>query len=92
MTDWIAWGAIEGAMTKTRQMLFEPFDLTKWVKLAIILFFIGSGGSGVSNFNSNPSSSNFGGFDDTQSDVKLDAFVEEAVSGIILGMVCGCSY
>jgi hypothetical protein len=82
MTDWIAWDAIESAMTKTRQMLFEPFDLTKWVKLAIILFFIGSGGSGVSNFNSNPSSSNFGGFDDTQSDVKLDAFVEEAVSGV----------
>ncbi len=82
MTDWIAWDAIEGAMTKTKQMLFEPFDLTKWVKLAIILFFIGGGGSGVSNFNSNPSSSNFGGFDDAQSGAKLDAFVEEAVSGV----------
>ncbi len=82
MSDWIAWAAIEGAMTKTRQMLFEPFDLTKWVKLAIILFFIGGGGSGISNFNSNPSSGNFGGFDDAQSDAKLDAFVEEAVSGV----------
>ena len=50
MTDWIAWDAIEGAMTKTRQMLFEPFDLTKWAKLAIILFFIGGiGGGGGSN-------------------------------------------
>ena len=82
MTDWIAWDAIEGAMTKTKQMLFEPFDLTKWVKLAIILFFIGGGGSGVANFNSNPSSSNFGGFDDAQSAAKLDAFVEETVSGV----------
>jgi len=82
MTDWIAWDAIEGAMTKTKQMLFEPFDLTKWAKLAIILFFIGGGGSGVSNFNSNPSSGNFGGFDDAQSDAKLDAFVEETVSGV----------
>jgi len=82
MSDWIAWAAIEGAMTKTKQMLFEPFDLTKWVKLAIILFFIGGGGSGVSNFNSNPSSSNFGGFYDAQSDAKLDAFVQEAVSGV----------
>ena len=81
MTDWIAWDAIEGAMTKTRQMLFEPFDLTKWAKLAIILFFIGGGGGFGSNFNSNPSGSNFGNFGE-QSDVELDAFVEAAVSGI----------
>ena len=82
MTDWIAWDAIEGAMTKTKQMLFEPFDLTKWVKLAIILFFIGGGGSGVSNFNSNPSSGNFGDFGDSYSDAELDAFVEDTVSGV----------
>jgi len=81
MTDWIAWDAIEGAMTKTRQMLFEPFDLTKWAKLAIILFFIGSG-CGGSNFSSNPSTSNFGDFGDSQSDPKLDAFVEETVSEV----------
>ena len=81
MTDWIAWAAIEGALTKTKQMLFEPFNLTKWAKLAIILFFIGGGGGFGSNFNSNPSGSNFGNFGE-QSDVELDAFVEAAVSGI----------
>ncbi|MEA1869021.1 MAG: hypothetical protein U9N09_02565 [Euryarchaeota archaeon] len=31
MTDWIAWDAIEGALTKTKQILFEPFDLTKYI-------------------------------------------------------------
>ncbi len=82
MTDWIAWAAIEGAMTKTKQMLFEPFDLTKWAKLAIILFFIGSSGGFGSNFGSNPTSGNFGDFGDSQSDAELDAFVEEAVSGV----------
>lgn len=82
MSDWIAWAAIEGAMTKTKQMLFEPFDLTKWVKLAIILFFIGGSGGGGSNFTSNPSSGNFGDFGDPHSDAELDAFVEEAISGV----------
>ncbi|PXF55441.1 MAG: hypothetical protein C4B59_17465 [Candidatus Methanogaster sp.] len=81
MTNWIAWDAIEGAMTKTRQMLFEPFDLTKWVKLAIILFFIGGIGGG-SSFNSNPSGSNFKDFGDSPSDAELDAFVEETVSKV----------
>ncbi len=80
MTDWIAWAAIEGAITKTRQMLFEPFDLTKWVKLAIILLFIG--GWGGSNFSSNPSSGNFGNFGDSYSDAELNAFVRETVSEV----------
>jgi hypothetical protein len=82
ITDWIAWTAIEGAMTKTKQMLFEPFDLTKWVKLAIILLFVGSGGGGSGNFNSNPLSGNFGDFGDSYSDAELDAFVTETVSGV----------
>ena len=82
MTNWIAWAAIEGALTKTKQMLFEPFNLTKWVKLAIILFFIGSGGGGSGNFNSNPLSGNFGDFGDSYSDAELDAFVKETVSEV----------
>ncbi|MEA1895432.1 MAG: hypothetical protein U9N36_09595, partial [Euryarchaeota archaeon] len=82
MTSWIAWDAIEGAITKTRQMLFEPFGLIKWVKLAIILVFIyGIGGGGGSNFNSNPSGSNFGDFGDSPSDTEPDAFVGDMVSG-----------
>ena len=82
MTGWIALAAIEGALTKTKQMLFEPFDLTKWVKLAIILFFIGSGGGGSGNFDSNPFSGNFGDFGDLYSDAELDAFVTETVSEV----------
>ncbi len=84
MTDWIAWAAIEGALTKTKQMLFEPFDLTKWVKLAIILLFIGGGGGGY-DFSSNPLNSNFGDFGDfgdSYSDAELDAFVKETVSEV----------
>ncbi|MEA1893850.1 MAG: hypothetical protein U9N36_01360 [Euryarchaeota archaeon] len=83
MTNWIAWAAIEGALTKTKQILFEPFDLTKWVKLAIILFFIGGIGSGSSgNFSSNPFSGNFGDFGNSYSDAELDAFVTETVSEV----------
>jgi hypothetical protein len=80
MTDWIAWAAIEGALTKTEQMLFEPFDLIKWVKLAVILFFLGSGGCG--SFNSNPLSGNFGDFGDSYSDAELDAFVMGTISEV----------
>jgi len=81
-TNWIAWAAIEGALTKTKQILFEPFDFTKWVKLAIILFFIGGIGGGSGNLNSNPLSGNFGNFGDSYSDAELDAFVTETVSEV----------
>lgn len=57
MSEWTAWDVIEDALTKTRYLLFEPFDLGMWVKLAIILFFIGTGSS---NFGYNSPSGNFG--------------------------------
>ena len=83
MTDWIAWNVIGDALTKTRQMLFEPFDLKKWLKLAIILFFIGGSGGGGSNFSSYPSGNTFGDFDGcSQPGAEPDAFISEAVSGI----------
>ena len=86
MTDWIAWDVIGDALTKTRQMLFEPFDLRKWLKLAIILFFIGGSGGGGSNFSSGPSGNTFGDFGNfdgcSQPGAEPDVFVSEAVSGI----------
>jgi hypothetical protein len=87
MSDWIAWAAIEGAMTKTKQMLFEPFDLTKWVKLAIILFFIGGSGGGGSNFTSNPSSGNFGDFGDPHSVDQYMTYIVLAVLAFLLVIV-----
>jgi hypothetical protein len=83
MTDWIAWDVIGDALTKTRQMLFEPFDLRKWLKLAIILFFIGSGGGGGSSFSPCPPGNTFGGFDGfSQPGAEPDVCISEALSGI----------
>jgi hypothetical protein len=81
MSEWTAWDVIEGALTKTRRLLFEPFDLGMWVKLAIILFFIGAGGS---NFGYNSSSGNFGGSDDFK--CFDDNEFDETVKGIVSEM------
>ena len=41
--SWYAIDAVDRAFSRTRKALFEPFDLWKWVKLAIIIFFVGIG-------------------------------------------------
>lgn len=51
--DWYVIDALEDAYERTKRCLFEPFDLRKWVKLAIILLFVsGSSGYGGNPFNS----------------------------------------
>ena len=47
--SWYGIDVVDKAISRTRRALFEPFDFWKWVKLAIITFFLGAG------------SSNFGG-------------------------------
>lgn len=56
--SWYSIDAVDRAFSRTRKALFEPFDFWKWVKLAIIIFFVGSigshyGGPG-SNFHRGP--------------------------------------
>ncbi|AKB37330.1 hypothetical protein MSSAC_2740 [Methanosarcina siciliae C2J] len=50
--SWYGIDAVDKAVSRTRTALFEPFDFWKWVKLAIIIFFVGGmgynyGGSGT---------------------------------------------
>ncbi|AKB50893.1 hypothetical protein MSBRW_1640 [Methanosarcina barkeri str. Wiesmoor] len=56
--SWYAIGAIDRALSRTREALLEPFDFWKWVKLAIIIFLLG----GVSSYG-NSSSYNIGSED-----------------------------
>ncbi len=57
--DWYVIGAVEVAYERTKRCLFEPVDLWKWVKLAIILMLVGGGsGYGINSFNSFNSFSN----------------------------------
>lgn len=56
--SWYGIDAVEKAVSRTRKALFEPFDFWKWVKIAIITFFLGGsssnfGGSG-NNYRMNP--------------------------------------
>lgn len=56
--SWYGIDAVDRAVSRTRRTLFEPFDFWKWVKLAIIIFFLGGsgynyGGSG-NNYRMNP--------------------------------------
>lgn len=48
--SWSGIDAIDGAIKRTKKALIEPFNFWKWVKLGIIVFFIG-GGSRVSSSN-----------------------------------------
>jgi hypothetical protein len=52
--NWYVIDVIDRAMERTRACLFEPFNFTKWLKLALIVFFIG--GSGGFNGGGNGSS------------------------------------
>lgn len=56
--SWYGIDAVDKAVSRTRRALFEPFDFWKWVKLAIITFFLGGvssnpGGSGT-NYRMRP--------------------------------------
>lgn len=53
--SWSGIDAIDGAVGRTKNALIEPFNFWKWIKLGIIVFFIGAGGGG--SF-SNPGSFN----------------------------------
>ncbi len=46
---WYSIDAVDAAMKRTKKALIEPFDFWKWIRLGIIIFFIG--GTGFSNFN-----------------------------------------
>ncbi len=51
--SWYGIDAIDKAVLRARRALFEPFDFWKWVKLAIIIFFLGSGSSNYTGSGNN---------------------------------------
>lgn len=59
---WYAIDAVDRAFSRTKKALFEPFDFWKWVKIAIIIFFVGGMGSnyGGSGTNYQPTYDNYG--------------------------------
>jgi hypothetical protein len=64
--SWYSIDVIDAAVKRTKKIILEPFDFWKWIKLAIIIFFIG-GGFGSSGSNFNP-----GAFDRSQEDRNLE--------------------
>lgn len=51
--SWYAIDAVDRAFSRSKKALFEPFDFWKWVKLAIIIFFVGGIGSNYGGSGSN---------------------------------------
>jgi hypothetical protein len=53
MTEWWAFGPVTTAFDKAKKLLLEPFSAWIWIKLIIIVFFVGTGanrlGSNMSN-------------------------------------------
>ncbi|WP_338729442.1 hypothetical protein [Haladaptatus sp. DJG-WS-42] len=82
--SWYAIDDIEDALTATRQFLL-PFDLRKWLKLAIIVFFIGGvgGGGGGANF-SVPSGDTPSDFPPIQEPANLAALILIVVAVLLL--------
>jgi hypothetical protein len=56
--SWYGIDAVDKGISRTRRALFEPFDFWKWVKLAIITFFLGGVGPNYrgpgTNYRTNP--------------------------------------
>jgi len=48
---WYSIDAVDAAIKRTKKALLEPFDFWKWIRLGIIVLFVGGGGIGTSNFN-----------------------------------------
>jgi hypothetical protein len=48
---WYGTDAVDAALKRTKKALIEPFDFWKWIRLGIILFFIGGSGMEFLNFN-----------------------------------------
>ncbi len=75
--SWYSIDIIDATIKRTKKIILEPFDFWKWIKLAIIIFFIG-GGFGSSWSNSNP-----GTFDNPQ----IDRNLKEQSTGEILNQI-----
>jgi len=53
MTEWWAFKPITTAFERTRKLLLEPFNAWTWLKLIIIVFFVGTGTNRLSSNFSN---------------------------------------
>ena len=51
--SWYGIDAVDKAFSRTRKALFEPFDLWKWAKLAIIIFLLGGVASNYGSSGTN---------------------------------------
>ncbi|MFC6733283.1 hypothetical protein [Haladaptatus sp. DYSN1] len=84
--SWYAIDGIEDSIQATREFLF-PFDFRKWLKLALIVFFIGgvSGGGGGTNF-SVPAGDTPGG-EIPPIDGQVDILAIVLVIGVVVGLL-----
>lgn len=62
---WCSIDAIGIAIKRTKKTLIEPFNFWKWIKLGIIVLFVGGGGAGFPNLNF---LDGFQGFEDTKTE------------------------
>ncbi|WP_340818303.1 hypothetical protein [Methanolobus sp. WCC4] len=91
--SWYVIDAVGRAIERTRTCLIEPFDLWKWIKLAIIAFFVGSG----SGFNSGGNGGSYGDSNTDFSDVPAglteimdtiqNFFASHSVVALMIGIV-----
>lgn len=64
---WHAIDSVEPAADRTANLLFTPFNLKFWLKLALVAFLMGSGGGGMNfgGYNTGGGDFNDGGFEES---------------------------
>jgi hypothetical protein len=89
--SWFSIDAVDGALQRTKNTLFEPFSFWKWIKIGIIILLLGSsGGGGYSNFSN--AGQQYGGEDlgwepDSQGVKEMvSQFMDQYVMFILLGV------
>ncbi|ODS42012.1 MAG: hypothetical protein MSIBF_01295 [Candidatus Altiarchaeales archaeon IMC4] len=90
---WHAIESIEPAFDKTIWLLFKPFALRLWLKLALVAFLMGGGGGGnLGNFSDFGDRGNSGNFDDFDGLIMDNIGLVTVIVGIILLIILAFSY
>ncbi len=88
MTEWWAFKPVTTAFEKTKKILLEPFNAWTWLKLMIIVFFVGTGTSRLGNQFGNSFNYNTGPSDTAYMDQTINSILSNStLIAIIIAVV-----
>ena len=79
--------SIEPAANKTINLLFKPFNLKFWLKLALVAFLMGSGGGNFGNYNTSGGDFNDANFGESFDNLNLWVMDNIGLIAVIIGIL-----